>query len=49
MNQKTIYNVWMEEKNYLVQDVAHAYANAQCAKFCLKKLAEIPSKFFINL
>lgn len=27
-NQKSIYTIWMEENNYMVQDVAHAYGDA---------------------
>lgn len=40
-NQKTIYNIWMEEKNYMVQDVAHAYGDAISAQFALDALTNI--------
>lgn len=38
---KTFYNIWMEDKNYLVQDVAHAFGEAKSFEICIDELAQM--------
>lgn len=47
-NNKSFYNIWMEERNYLVQDVAHAFGEATCFKMLVDQHAKMSSKGFIK-
>ena len=47
-NKKSIYTVWMEEKNYLVQDLANSYGDAIVFSFCMEYLSNLNGKI-INI